>query len=69
MGGQIAEKLSHLVILQMVLRKFDIRQATNIARHMVRDWGMGDMGFVYYGGGDSEYAMKMSIRENQYIAV
>src|SRR5437588_141970 len=28
----------------------DIRQATSIARHMVRDWGMNDrLGFVFYG--------------------
>lgn len=28
----------------------DIRQVTNIARHMVRDWGMNDrVGFVFYG--------------------
>jgi len=28
----------------------DIRQATNMARHMVRDWGMNDrVGFVFYG--------------------
>ncbi|HLL88044.1 MAG TPA: ATP-dependent zinc metalloprotease FtsH [Tepidisphaeraceae bacterium] len=32
----------------------DIRQATGIARKMVRDWGMNDrLGFVYYGEDDS----------------
>src|SRR3984957_12530433 len=32
----------------------DIRQATGLARRMVRDWGMNDrMGFVYYGEDDS----------------
>ena len=32
----------------------DIRQATQLARHMVRDWGMNDrLGFVYYGDDDS----------------
>jgi len=32
----------------------DIRQATNIARKMVRDWGMNDrLGFVYYGEDDT----------------
>jgi cell division protease FtsH len=28
----------------------DIRQVTNLARHMVREWGMNDkIGFIYYG--------------------
>jgi len=28
----------------------DIRQATNVARHMVREWGMSErLGFVFYG--------------------
>jgi cell division protease FtsH len=32
----------------------DIRQATMVARKMVRDWGMNDrLGFVYYGEDDS----------------
>ena len=36
----------------------DIRQATGIARHMVRDWGMNDrLGFVYYGEDDSTPGM------------
>ena len=31
----------------------DIRQATGIARRMVRDWGMNDrLGFIYYGEDD-----------------
>jgi cell division protease FtsH len=61
MGGQIAEKLTFGDITNGA--SGDIRQATNIARHMIRDWGMGDMGFVYYGGGDSEYAMKNEYSE------
>ena len=32
----------------------DIRQATGIARKMVRDWGMNDrLGFVFYGEDDN----------------
>jgi cell division protease FtsH len=32
----------------------DIRQVTNIARRMVRDWGMNErVGFIYYGEDDS----------------
>jgi cell division protease FtsH len=33
----------------------DIRQASALARHMVRDWGMSDrLGFVFYGDDDSK---------------
>ncbi|HEX8521641.1 MAG TPA: ATP-dependent zinc metalloprotease FtsH [Tepidisphaeraceae bacterium] len=33
----------------------DIRQATGVARRMVRDWGMNErLGFVYYGEDDSK---------------
>jgi len=32
----------------------DIRQATGIARRMIRDWGMNDrLGFIFYGEDDS----------------
>ena len=32
----------------------DIRQATQLAKHMITDWGMSDrLGFVYYGEDDS----------------
>src|SRR5205823_5477483 len=35
----------------------DIRQASSIARRMVRDWGMNDrLGFVFYGEDDSRPA-------------
>src|SRR5208282_258610 len=33
----------------------DIRQATSLARKMIRDWGMSDrVGFVFYGEDDSK---------------
>jgi cell division protease FtsH len=33
----------------------DIRQATGVARRMVRDWGMSErLGFIYYGEDDSK---------------
>ena len=36
----------------------DIRQATSLARRMVRDWGMNDrLGFVFYGEDDSRPGM------------
>jgi cell division protease FtsH len=33
----------------------DIRQASNLARHMIRDWGMSDrLGFIFYGDDDNK---------------
>ncbi len=47
-GGRIAEKIFFDEISSGAAS--DIKQATEIARHMVRDWGMGEnIGFVYYG--------------------
>jgi cell division protease FtsH len=61
MGGQIAEKLTFGDITNGA--SGDIRQATSIARRMVRDWGMGEMGFVFYSSGDGEYSMKNDYSE------
>jgi cell division protease FtsH len=47
-GGRIAEEVFFNEISSGA--SSDIRQATMIARGMVRDWGMGDTsGFVFYG--------------------
>jgi cell division protease FtsH len=47
-GGRIAEQMFCGDINTGALG--DIRQATGIARKMVRDWGMNDrLGFIYYG--------------------
>ena len=57
MGGQIAEKLTFGDITNGA--SGDIRQATSTARRMVREWGMGSMGFVYYDSGDErDFAVK-----------
>ena len=51
-GGRIAEEMFCGDINTGALS--DIRQATGLARKMVRDWGMNDrLGFVYYGDDDS----------------
>ena len=53
LGGRIAEEVFFDEISSGAAA--DIKQATEIARTMVREWGMGDsVGFVYYG--DSEAA-------------
>ena len=51
-GGRIAEEMFCGDINTGALG--DIRQATGLARKMVRDWGMNDrLGFVYYGEDDT----------------
>jgi cell division protease FtsH len=51
-AGRIAEEMFTGDINTGVMG--DIRQATNIARRMIREWGMNDrVGFVYYGDDDS----------------
>ena len=53
LGGRIAEQVFFDEISSGAAS--DIKQATEIARRMVRDWGMGEsVGFVYYGEGDSK---------------
>ncbi len=51
-GGRIAEEMFCGDVNTGAMG--DIRQATGLARKMVRDWGMNDrLGFVYYGEDDS----------------
>ena len=52
-GGRIAEEMHSSDINTGA--SGDIRQATGLARRMVKDWGMNDrLGFVYYGDDDSK---------------
>lgn len=51
-AGRIAEEMFTADINTGAMS--DIRQASSIARRMVREWGMSDrLGFVYYGDDDS----------------
>jgi cell division protease FtsH len=55
-GGRIAEQVFFNEICSGAAQ--DIKQATEIARRMVRDWGMGEtVGFVYYGDDEGRGAM------------
>jgi cell division protease FtsH len=55
-GGRIAEHVFFNEISSGAAA--DIKQVTEIARHMVREWGMGEtVGFVYYGDADATGAM------------
>jgi cell division protease FtsH len=52
LGGRVAEEVFFDEISSGAAA--DIKQATEIARTMVREWGMGDsVGFVYYGDNDA----------------
>ncbi|MDB5327993.1 MAG: ftsH, partial [Phycisphaerales bacterium] len=55
-GGRIAEEMFTNDINTGAIG--DIRQATGIARRMVREWGMNErLGFVYYGDDENKAAM------------
>jgi cell division protease FtsH len=55
-GGRIAEEMFCGDVNTGALG--DIRQATGLARKMVRDWGMNDrLGFVFYGDDDNKTGM------------
>src|SRR3954465_3560085 len=55
-GGRIAEEMFCGDVNTGALG--DIRQASGLARRMVRDWGMNErLGFVYYGEDDQKLSM------------
>jgi len=55
-GGRIAEEMFCGDVNTGAMG--DIRQATGVARRMVREWGMNDrLGFVFYGEDDSRPGM------------
>src|SRR5436190_6418257 len=55
-GGRIAEEMFCGDVNTGAMG--DIRQATGLARRMVREWGMNDrLGFVFYGEDDQRMAM------------
>jgi cell division protease FtsH len=55
-GGRIAEELFFEDISSGAAA--DIKQATEIARRMIREWGMGEQaGFVYYGDDEGRGGM------------
>ncbi|MCH9001106.1 MAG: ATP-dependent zinc metalloprotease FtsH [Planctomycetes bacterium] len=63
LGGRIAEEIFFNEISSGA--SSDIKQATDVARRMVCDWGMGEsIGFVYYGAEEAKNPfMEMGGRE------
>ncbi|MEZ7957891.1 MAG: ATP-dependent zinc metalloprotease FtsH [Rubritalea sp.] len=65
MGGRVAEELKFGNVTNGAVG--DIRQATNIARKMVCEWGMSDkLGMVEYGGDESGGEMFMAGKGKTY---
>ena len=61
-GGRIAEEVFFNEISSGAAS--DIKQATDIAKRMVREWGMGDAtGFLYFGDEENQGMFDMGGRE------
>jgi cell division protease FtsH len=64
-GGRIAEEMFCGDINTGAYA--DIRQASGIARKMVRDWGMNErLGFVFYGDEDNRSAFDLGLNQRDY---
>ncbi len=63
MGGYVAEELIYGETTTGTSN--DIKQATNIARKMVTEWGMSDLGFVCYGQEDEPLFIGKEIAQHK----
>lgn len=63
MGGYVAERLVYGETTTGTSN--DIKQATNIARRMVTEWGMSALGFVAYGEEDEPLFLGRSIAQHK----
>ncbi|MFI5378103.1 MAG: ATP-dependent zinc metalloprotease FtsH [Tepidisphaerales bacterium] len=64
-GGRIAEEMFFNDVNSGAYG--DIRQATGLARKMIRDWGMSDnLGFVFYGDYESRSAFDLGLGSREY---
>ena len=63
LGGQAAEKIAFDEMTTGASN--DIERATDLARHMVCDWGMSDLGPISLGGKDEEVFMGREIVQNR----
>ena len=67
MGGRAAEEI---VIKDICTgAEGDIKTATNLARMMVTEWGMSDLGPLYYGGEDEVFLGKSYGSSNSHSEV
>lgn len=63
MGGRVAEEIIFGDVTSGA--SSDIKQATRIARHMVCDWGMSDLGPIAYGENQDHIFLGKEISRNQ----
>ena len=69
MGGRIAEELIFGKDMVTTGASSDIQQATNIARHMVTDWGMSDkLGPLKYGEPEQEVFLGHSVTQSKSVS-
>jgi cell division protease FtsH len=73
MGGRVAEELTQDDITTGAGN--DIERSTELARRMVREWGMSDLGPLAYGGGDEpvflgrDYAQRSDYSEDTAVRI
>lgn len=69
MGGRIAEEVIFGEDMITTGASSDIQQATNIAKHMVTEWGMSEkMGMIKYGDNSQEVFLGHSVTQTKSIS-
>jgi cell division protease FtsH len=69
MGGRVAEELVFGADRVSNGAAGDIKQATNIARTMVTEWGMSDkLGMIAYGDNSQEVFLGHSVTQNKNVS-
>ena len=69
MGGRVAEEMVFGADKVSNGASGDIKQATNIAREMVTEWGMSDkLGMIAYGDNSQEVFLGHSVTQNKNVS-
>ena len=69
MGGRVAEEIIFGPDRVSTGAGGDIKQATNIARNMVTEWGMSEkLGMIAYGDNSQEVFLGHSVTQNKNVS-
>ena len=69
MGGRVAEEIIFGADKVSNGASSDIKQATDIARRMVTEWGMSDtLGLIAYGDNSQEVFLGHSVTQSKYVS-
>ena len=69
MGGRVAEEIIFGADRVSTGAGGDIKQATNIARNMVTEWGMSEkLGMIAYGDNSQEVFLGHSVTQNKNVS-